>query len=92
MSLASCPYYVYLTQGGERGTCTFGCREEPACITDEPEGGWPAAGDTANEPCPAGEGEHCAHWFDGEPCCFCQLDGPTRVPEVVTVEIPGVSW
>lgn len=29
-----CAYYR-----GE-GICSFGCREEPVCLTDEPEGGW----------------------------------------------------
>jgi hypothetical protein len=46
----SCPYYM--TRGlpdAQRGECSFGCRDEPVCITSEPEGGWPAAYD-ANDP------------------------------------------
>lgn len=34
MSMIDCAYYR------EGGLCSFGCWEEPRCITDEPEGGW----------------------------------------------------
>lgn len=37
MSMIDCPAYY-----GD-GVCTFGCGEEPLCITDEPVGGWLAA-------------------------------------------------
>jgi hypothetical protein len=43
MNRGSCPYYM--TSGlpdAQRGECSFGCRDEPVCITSEPEGGWPA--------------------------------------------------
>ena len=35
--LASCSYFR-----GE-GACGFGCRDEPSCMTDIPEGGWPSS-------------------------------------------------
>ncbi|QGH79456.1 hypothetical protein SEA_LIMPID_145 [Streptomyces phage Limpid] len=34
--LSGCAYF----QG--KGTCSYGCWEEPRCHTDEPEGGWPS--------------------------------------------------
>jgi hypothetical protein len=34
-NLAECRYY----QGV--GSCSFGCRDEPECMTCEPPGGWP---------------------------------------------------
>lgn len=34
-NLAACAYYMGI------GTCSFGCREEPSCMADEPDGGWP---------------------------------------------------
>jgi hypothetical protein len=42
--LSRCPYYQ--TEGlpdAERGTCQYGCRDEPECVTCEPSGGWPLA-------------------------------------------------
>ncbi len=45
--LSSCPYYQSMTKpDAERGTCDRGCYSEPACITDEPAGGWPATRNT----------------------------------------------
>lgn len=42
--LGGCAYYLrYMkVEGFEDGTCSFGCREEPECVTCEPEGGWPS--------------------------------------------------
>lgn len=40
-----CPYYQrYIGAPGHDpdGTCSFGCRDEPSCVTDQPAGGWPA--------------------------------------------------
>lgn len=37
--LSDCPYYMSGYSGGP-GKCSYGCREEPACITEEPIGGW----------------------------------------------------
>lgn len=34
-NLSTCAYY----RG--KGSCSFGCYTEPACITDEPMTGWP---------------------------------------------------
>jgi hypothetical protein len=34
--LSSCPYY------NGTGICSFGCREEPRCRTEEPLNGWPS--------------------------------------------------
>lgn len=34
--MSTCQYF----QG--KGTCTYGCHEEPSCITDAPIGGWPS--------------------------------------------------
>lgn len=40
--LSSCPYFQTMTKpDAERGTCSFGCWDEPRCITCEPENGWP---------------------------------------------------
>jgi hypothetical protein len=42
--LSGCAYYKrYIEAPGHdpNGTCSFGCREEPSCVTDEPSGGWP---------------------------------------------------
>lgn len=37
--LSSCPYY----QRREGGTCSFGCYDEPRCVTECPgEPGWPS--------------------------------------------------
>ncbi len=35
LNLAECDYYQGL------GTCSFGCYDEPACMTNRPRGGWP---------------------------------------------------
>lgn len=40
LDLGTCPYYAHY-RGGPFGTCSFGCREEPECVTCEPEEGWP---------------------------------------------------
>lgn len=37
-----CAYYRYAVGRGPRATCSFGCHEEPACVTEEPERGWPS--------------------------------------------------
>jgi hypothetical protein len=34
--LSACPYY------NGTGICSFDCREEPHCRTDEPLNGWPS--------------------------------------------------
>lgn len=38
----SCPYYLKNGKEGAHGvnTCSFGCYDEPSCMTDEPNGGW----------------------------------------------------
>lgn len=44
LNLGSCPWY--LTRGlpdSQRQRCDFGCWDEPACETNEPDGGWPEA-------------------------------------------------
>lgn len=44
LGLGGCPYWMSQWRSdGQRGTCTSGCRDEPQCITDEPEFGWAAA-------------------------------------------------
>ena len=25
------------------------------------------------------DGQHCVHWWDGEPCCFCYHNSPKEV-------------
>jgi hypothetical protein len=43
--LSSCAWYQRVTEtpgADPNGTCSFGCREEPACQTSEPDGGWPS--------------------------------------------------
>ena len=42
--LGGCAYLERLagTEGYEEGICSFGCHEEPECMTCEPEGGWPS--------------------------------------------------
>ena len=43
--LSSCPYYQnrWLRDRPELpGTCTRGCCQEPACVTDQPLNGWPS--------------------------------------------------
>lgn len=54
--LSSCPYfraYARHPDPGEGkygpGTCGFHCTQEPACITDVPEGGWPGEADLVRE-------------------------------------------
>ncbi len=40
--LSSCAYFRRGLPGADpKGTCSFGCREEPACFTERPIGGWP---------------------------------------------------
>lgn len=40
----TCGYYLWTkNQDGPFLTCSFGCFEEPECITCEPDGGWPLA-------------------------------------------------
>lgn len=40
--LSDCPYYRRGLPGEDPlGTCSHGCREEPACHTDIPRDGWP---------------------------------------------------
>ncbi|MBL7487022.1 hypothetical protein [Frankia sp. AgW1.1] len=40
--MSHCPYYQHVALGSEPGSCGgYGCWTEPACVTDEPEGGWP---------------------------------------------------
>lgn len=39
-----CPYFArYNSLPGHdpEAVCTFGCRDEPQCVTCEPNGGWP---------------------------------------------------
>jgi hypothetical protein len=43
-----CPYYArYWCHEGHdpEAICTFGCRDEPECVTCEPTGGWPELAD-----------------------------------------------
>lgn len=43
--LGTCPYYARsarLPGHDPEGICSFGCQEEPACITSEPSDGWPS--------------------------------------------------
>lgn len=42
--LGGCAYYQRCigTPGFSDGICSFGCQEEPECITCEPTGGWPS--------------------------------------------------
>ena len=45
IDLGMCPYYArYESLPGHdpKATCTFGCRDEPQCLTCEPDGGWPS--------------------------------------------------
>lgn len=40
-----CPYYAryYGLAGSDpQAICSYGCQEEPACVTDEPSEGWPS--------------------------------------------------
>jgi len=43
MDRGRCRYFAYNMGKAEFATCSFSCREEPSCITGEPEGGWPSA-------------------------------------------------
>lgn len=38
--LGSCPYWQHARRGEPFGTCSFGCYDEPRCLTDEPRHGW----------------------------------------------------
>ena len=40
IDLSDCPYFRHSRLGAEYGTCSYGCVEEPVCITSEPEGDW----------------------------------------------------
>lgn len=43
--LGHCAYfarYYGLPGADPNATCSFGCRTEPSCITDEPREGWPS--------------------------------------------------
>lgn len=40
--MSDCAYWQYQRNGGPRATCTGGCYEGPACITNEPINGWPS--------------------------------------------------
>lgn len=42
--LGDCAYYQRCrgVEGYEDGTCSFGCRDEPECVTCEPSDGWPS--------------------------------------------------
>jgi hypothetical protein len=49
--LGNCAYYARycgLPGADPNGICSFGCREEPGCITDEPDGGWPSQREPSN--------------------------------------------
>ena len=43
LDLGTCPYYAHYRHNAPFGTCSFGCWDEPRCITDEPEEGWVSA-------------------------------------------------
>lgn len=89
-NLGGCPYY--LTRGlpdSQRGVCDSGCREEPNCITSEPEGGWPDLPTPDEDSCPASPGGvHCTHrmTLDDERCCHCKavVDEPASPAGVET--------
>ncbi len=38
LAMATCPYFTH------QGVCENGCREEPCCVTNYPDGGWVAEG------------------------------------------------
>ena len=42
-NLGRCPYYAHYRnpEKNPMKPCIFGCWDEPHCITDEPEEGWP---------------------------------------------------
>lgn len=43
--MSDCPYfarYSGLPGSDPNGTCSYGCRDEPSCITDRPRHGWPS--------------------------------------------------
>lgn len=45
LDMSDCPYFR--RYGGAEGhdpngTCSYGCRDEPSCITDRPLHGWPS--------------------------------------------------
>jgi DnaJ-class molecular chaperone len=84
-SLAGCPYY--LTRGlpdAQRGLCSSGCRDEPACITSEPEGGWPVAKPADLHWCPTCKGRgstalgswsYARAQYDSVACSACEGTG-----------------
>lgn len=39
----TCPYYQRAMGGDPEGICSFGCVDEPMCVTCEPHNGWPSA-------------------------------------------------
>lgn len=50
-----CPYFQRfqgLPGHDPNATCTFGCWQEPRCITDEPMRGWPELGEPASKETP----------------------------------------
>jgi hypothetical protein len=58
-NLGTCPYYAHYRNPEQNPMvpCTFGCWDEPRCITDEPEEGWPEVHDPAGgQDCQA---SHC---------------------------------
>lgn len=48
MDMSNCPYYRQDGSLGHYGpnTCLGGCYSEPACVTMQPEGGWPSERET----------------------------------------------
>ena len=43
--LSDCPYfrrYAGMEGHDPEGTCSYGCRDEPSCVTDRPLHGWPS--------------------------------------------------
>ncbi|MFD9734373.1 hypothetical protein [Umezawaea sp. NPDC059074] len=40
--LSGCAYWLFVNGKGPRASCSNGCWQEPACITDEPIDGWPS--------------------------------------------------
>lgn len=41
--LSTCDYFQRQYGGDPDGICSFGCWEEPECVTCEPSEGWPIA-------------------------------------------------
>jgi hypothetical protein len=51
LDYGNCPYYdryYNLPRADPFAICGYGCREEPACITDEPSDGWPSQREPSN--------------------------------------------